>query len=407
DFLLLPIEYIAIKNVQAGDYVLSLNEKTGLLEPAKINGLLDMGVKPIYKLTTESGKTIRTTGNHPYLSRKQENNGTRKQLISDVFSSRDFNNAEQIFALGNIKDNSDMKTDAETILAETTGEFFDIPMLKRMIEPGKIAKFIFNFGLDKNRQPQNLLLNFFIDDELKHNNYATDPLRAFLRSLNNSSPLIQPSLASASAMIEAYRACAAGELNSLSHSSNLSLVNSNINSSKAATDSLVLGRKTPTMDSSLMSRGCDNCDNLVRVFMDLDDNKLSNDNYSKQWSELSNSSWIKVVELSVGDEIAVFSFGTRNSEFGGVEFEKIVSIEILPPEQVYDIEVEGTHKFVANDIIAHNTYIHSVAADADVKGLEIAQSGAVSGTGYSLYVANLIEANNERELFENWKLKIH
>ncbi|PIS16397.1 MAG: hypothetical protein COT61_04145, partial [Candidatus Portnoybacteria bacterium CG09_land_8_20_14_0_10_44_13] len=43
---------------------------TGKIVPAKIKGLLDMGVKPIYKLTTEDGRTIRTTGNHPYLTKQ-------------------------------------------------------------------------------------------------------------------------------------------------------------------------------------------------------------------------------------------------------------------------------------------------------------------------------------------------
>jgi len=62
-----PIEYIPITEVQPGDYVLSLNEATGKLEPHRINGLLDMGVQPVFKLTTASGRTIRTTGNHPYL----------------------------------------------------------------------------------------------------------------------------------------------------------------------------------------------------------------------------------------------------------------------------------------------------------------------------------------------------
>ena len=41
----------------------------GGLEYQKVEALMDMGVKPIYKLTTESGKSIRTTGNHPYLVR--------------------------------------------------------------------------------------------------------------------------------------------------------------------------------------------------------------------------------------------------------------------------------------------------------------------------------------------------
>ena len=59
---------VPIKDVQPGDYVLSLNEDTGQIEPHRINALLDMGVKPVFKLTTEDGRTIRTTGNHPYLT---------------------------------------------------------------------------------------------------------------------------------------------------------------------------------------------------------------------------------------------------------------------------------------------------------------------------------------------------
>jgi len=41
-----------IVDVKAGDYVLSLNEATQKIEPHRIKGLLDMGVKPVYKLTT-------------------------------------------------------------------------------------------------------------------------------------------------------------------------------------------------------------------------------------------------------------------------------------------------------------------------------------------------------------------
>ena len=42
---------------------------------------------------------------------------------------------------------------------------------------------------------------------------------------------------------------------------------------------------------------------------------------------------------------------------GKVTFEPIVKIEPLGRLQVYDIEVEGTHNFVAQGIVAHNTYI--------------------------------------------------
>jgi len=64
------IEYKQIKDIKGGEQVLSLDEKTGKIVPARIKGLLDMGVQPVYKLTTEDGKTIRTTGNHPYLAKK-------------------------------------------------------------------------------------------------------------------------------------------------------------------------------------------------------------------------------------------------------------------------------------------------------------------------------------------------
>ncbi len=56
-----------IKDIKEGDYVLSLDEKTGKLVPRKVNALLDHGVKPIYEMVTESGKAINTTAEHPYL----------------------------------------------------------------------------------------------------------------------------------------------------------------------------------------------------------------------------------------------------------------------------------------------------------------------------------------------------
>jgi len=65
------VETVAIKDVQAGMRVYSLNEATGRLEPRRIKGLLAMGVKPVYRLTTASGRSITTTANHPYLVRVQ------------------------------------------------------------------------------------------------------------------------------------------------------------------------------------------------------------------------------------------------------------------------------------------------------------------------------------------------
>ncbi|MBU4590562.1 MAG: hypothetical protein KKG01_06525, partial [Candidatus Omnitrophica bacterium] len=64
------VRYVPIKDVQPGMMAYSLNEELGIIEPHRINGLLDMGVKPVFRLTTEDGRTIRTTGNHPYLTKE-------------------------------------------------------------------------------------------------------------------------------------------------------------------------------------------------------------------------------------------------------------------------------------------------------------------------------------------------
>ncbi|PJC23795.1 hypothetical protein CO058_01285, partial [candidate division WWE3 bacterium CG_4_9_14_0_2_um_filter_35_11] len=82
--------YCRINEVQAGDEVLSLDEGdgdsgqdaisggtmpegnnnvgTGTLGYARINALMDMDVHEVYEITTKSGRKIRTTANHPYLT---------------------------------------------------------------------------------------------------------------------------------------------------------------------------------------------------------------------------------------------------------------------------------------------------------------------------------------------------
>ncbi|MEK7142470.1 MAG: NYN domain-containing protein, partial [Patescibacteria group bacterium] len=86
---------------------------------------------------------------------------------------------------------------------------------------------------------------------------------------------------------------------------------------------------------------------------------------------IKEGSWTKVVYLKEGMEIAV-------SDKGGNEavWDKISKIEVLPEEQVYDIEVDGTHNFIGNDIVAHNTYIGGSASAANL----IVSNSSVLGT---------------------------
>lgn len=58
----------------------------------------------------------------------------------------------------------------------------------------------------------------------------------------------------------------------------------------------------------------------------------------------------------------------KNSEFGGISFVGIKSIEFVGEEDVYDIEVEGTHNFIANGIIVHNSQLTMKYPSVYLKG---------------------------------------
>lgn len=53
---------------QSGFEVLSLNQQSWKLEPAQVSGAFCTGVKPVYRLQTRLGRTIRATANHKFLT---------------------------------------------------------------------------------------------------------------------------------------------------------------------------------------------------------------------------------------------------------------------------------------------------------------------------------------------------
>ncbi|MFH1899077.1 MAG: tail fiber domain-containing protein [Patescibacteria group bacterium] len=73
DNLLFDYLLCRIDEILPGDEVSSLNEFTGSLEWHKISALKDMDIKEVFELTTKSGKVIRTTAKHPYLTLLEDN----------------------------------------------------------------------------------------------------------------------------------------------------------------------------------------------------------------------------------------------------------------------------------------------------------------------------------------------
>ena len=58
---------VAIVDLEASDEVLSLDEKTGEMVWSRVRKVMFMGMRQTFRITTEDGRTIRTTAEHPYL----------------------------------------------------------------------------------------------------------------------------------------------------------------------------------------------------------------------------------------------------------------------------------------------------------------------------------------------------
>ncbi|MGH9009798.1 MAG: DnaB-like helicase C-terminal domain-containing protein, partial [Acidimicrobiia bacterium] len=71
--------------------------------------------------------------------------------------------------------------------------------------------------------------------------------------------------------------------------------------------------------------------------------------------------WVPLGRLAIGDELATPA-KLSAPDLGGVAWDRIVAIEPLGEEEVFDATVLGTHNFVANGVVAHN----SIEQDADV-----------------------------------------
>src|SRR3989344_1538028 len=293
---------VMIKDVKPGDEIQTLDENTGKLVWSKVNALMDMGVKQIFELKTEDGKTIRTTGNHPYLAIAQTKNPTNSEVLEDPALQR----------------NSRVATDSISIANQSGSSINE-----------------------------------------KASSCEEAPSRSLLTCSLHSK---------------------------LNWHQTLSLVYYNQNCLSIA---LCENIKTPVDPAGLAPPTSGfNSEYLLH-----NTTGPRPGSFSLYKNEIQEAIWTKVAELSVGDELAVAS-----DDLQTVKFVKIKEINIMPAEQVYDIEVEETHNFIGNGIVAHNTYINGNlgigTTGPDAKLDSLATTGAqlrltyADGTVYSDFTTN-------------------
>jgi len=302
-------ERIKIKDVQPGDYVYSFNQEKGRLELKKINALLDMGIQPVFKLTTASGKSIETTGNHPYLIKDQSYDQQKRELLA----IRKIKSVARKYGV----DSGDIQIDRE----------FSGPRA---------------IWVDKSDQKSSQ----FSSSQYSRGNRQALGQRD--ESVSDTSSRF------------------ASRDSDLPQISNQTQVFNRIASQ-------------PSISTSTQNQQPDQ--RMAEYTQRKDESEKIKDESTR---------WVKVIYLQPGDEIAVVHPSSFN--FHQVLWDRIVSIEFVGYKQVYDIEVEGSHNFIANGILAHNTYISgNVGIGTTSPGAKLEVNAS---TGDLLVLDTTVDMNN-------------
>src|SRR3989344_4894844 len=337
---------VMIKDIEAGDEIQTLDQKTGALVWRKVKGVAFMGTKPIFKLTTASGKTIRTTAEHPYFVREVKKDAPKKKPKLGIF----YDNSNMFYAQKAAGWKVDIKKLKESLGAMFEVKFFNFyTALPKEGDPALAGTLDYLKTFEKEISLKTKLLKYIKTKEEINGKIvevmekkgdmdvditldvtkAIDTLDALLIVSGDSDllPLKNYSLDKGKKIAFAgYENNMAWELRRILHAylddyeGELALLSPANNADKKQAPSTGLG---------------------VALWQAL---------YAKPPSVSSGGVWKKVSGLRQGQEIAVLR-GKRTV------WDTITTIESMPAEDVYDIEVEGTHNFIGNSIVAHNTYV--------------------------------------------------
>ncbi|MEK6808743.1 MAG: hypothetical protein AABY14_03595, partial [Nanoarchaeota archaeon] len=370
-----------IKDVKAMEEVMTLDEKTGKLVARKVNALLDHGIKPIYQMTTEDGRAINTTAEHPYLVKShklpdkifKDSDGVRTLSGNAFFNPL---SPERILQ-SNLRDKEMyvVSFSCGDILLASSVLSANLSRGINSISPLIKEKIFINSSLEKCENVSILSTLLPISKNKYSGEVNSNLLRtAFNSKTNNGLPRIKSAenivLASTMSNIPSHSLRSLLAIAKLTSSANsftcpsvafdletidsISLILSNLslknleNISCQSTSEILL-------NSSLISSGISTFNSAI-LTSPKDNNENAYLNVSEDYTQ-----WIEVRYLKEGDEIAV-----PNYETGRIKWEKIKSIKPLPPQHVYDLAIEDTRNFIANDIVAHNTYLATSSGNVGI-----------------------------------------
>ncbi|KKU86694.1 MAG: hypothetical protein UY16_C0050G0002, partial [Candidatus Gottesmanbacteria bacterium GW2011_GWA2_47_9] len=293
-------EDVPITDIEPGDEVATLDEHTGKFVVSKVKQRMNMGHQKTYELMTATGKSVRTTARHPYLvlSESQDVNFLQKES---------FEHTE--------------KTARSYYFAKLAGRKVYCPRLKARISFTNIG---WNHFVEKARSMNELITRFF----------ALPRVPAILAK-SKKKPLYEKREKS-DMTVEYWTFNETVEhvlvrvvVCSIDHGPKFFLSCTwlgtkeergiEANKKELSLARMLTGRRRGLVTPQL----------FYKLTIPEDGNRVK---------------WVRVSHLKVGQNIAT-SDG----------WERIITIRQMSEEQVYDLEIENTHNFVANGIVAHNT----------------------------------------------------
>ncbi|MEK7506572.1 MAG: NYN domain-containing protein, partial [Patescibacteria group bacterium] len=386
---------VQIKDIRPGDEIASLNEKTGQIVWSKVRALMDMGVKPIFKLTTASGRTIRTTGNHPYLVRMEKDTAGR---LTAAKSARRIKKMVALVDYANIK-----------AWCLEKGISLDLQLLYEVLLASGVSTVRFYYGTDERNPGSYSFLKKMAAVGYgvitKPVQYFRISLAAILKKKQNTGWLkalasdIRRNLLKEAAKLDQKGVIltepkanfdieiATDALKMADEYEGFVLFSGDGDFTQLLERLESFGKKTTVvagrgfMSGNLMKSASTHVqfEQLLKILPRLG-TRFGAKSHEKPtpasrrvWEKciptiskllgLSNGFgeglWIRAYQIREGQQIAV-------AQGKQAVFEKVVKIQLLPPEPVYDIEVEGTHNFIGNDIVAHNTFLATGSGNVGV-----------------------------------------
>ncbi|MEK7114367.1 MAG: NYN domain-containing protein, partial [Patescibacteria group bacterium] len=404
-------EDVRIDEIKAGDEILTLDQKSGTFVVSRVKQLMPMGTKDIFELVTATGKKIRTTGNHPYLVAPK---GIEKTKNPDLIAAFiDFANIKAGYrdrgyrsidlkvlhsALHNAGVSTtrfyygtDERNEKQTsffakiasfgyVVVSKSVQYFNIsfisllekPFNRRWIEalPASLRENLMHEAERLDRIGIQLLqpkANFDVEittDALRlaetHQHFILFsgdgdfvPLARRLRELGKKVTVVSDrKYLSGELLLAADKFVTLGLLNKFVPGLLLG---------DAVTQNPPRGR--------VLKKGTASIADLLGL------SSIPVDN--REHSFVKGGSWKKVVDIREGQMIA-----TKGAN-GKPVYERVVAVNRLPAEQVWDIEVEGTHNFIGNGIVAHNTaFLVSNDGNVGIGTTSPSAGFAVHGTSY-------------------------